>query len=312
MISETNKVNEVSRTNKVNKMDWPKIADLVEQGESASKHILTDRSWRAESKGLLYTWQEWVAATSEKNITAAYSDVQRCLVVLYPNRETMHVMSIDWRRPVGVRFGKKSEIYRQSVYQLGLSREESLQRRETYEARVRHDARNITTFIPKEKVFQAISSCAASDDPIANLVAVCLSTGSRLVEVLKVSNFLESEAGPGFIVIDGVAKSAERKILIRPLLGLTCSRVLELILRIRKFRDFKKMTNVEAKNAVDAAANRIMRDLFNLTFHKCRYIYAALAWHIYGMKTPQQEWVRETLGHSSGDISLIYLMFVIS
>ena len=295
-------------------IDWPAVADLLEQGKSAEAHIFTERSWRAESKGLLYTWQDWVAgaAAAEQSIIAAYADVQRCLKVLYPNRETMHVMSIDWRRPVGVRFGKKSEIYRQSVYQLGLSREESLQRRENYEARVRRDARNITTFIPKEKVFQAIESCAASDDPIANIVAVCLSTGSRLVEVLKVSTFLESEAGPGFIVIDGVAKSAGRKIIIRPLLGLSCARVLELVLLVRSFRDFKKMTNGDAKCAVDAAANRIMRELFDMTLHKCRYIYAALAWYIFGAGTPQQEWVREAFGHTSGDISLIYLMFVVS
>lgn len=293
-------------------MNWAKIADLLEQGKSISSHITSTRSWRAESKGLLYSWQDWVATSSETEITKAYADAQRCLAVLYPNRDTLHVMSIEWRRPVATRFGKKSAIYLQSIYQLGLSREESLLRRENYEARVRHDARNITVHIPKKKVFDAIASCAASENSIANLVAVCLATGSRLIEVLKVSKFMESGAGPRFIVIDGIAKSPVRKIIIRPLIGLDCGRVLELISRIRKIRDFKSMTNGDAKTAVDAAANRIMRDLFDMTLHKCRYIWASLAWHMYGHGVPQQEWIREMFGHTSGDISLIYLMFVVS
>ena len=293
-------------------MNWAKIATLLEDNGSIGKYIKTDRKWRSPAIGLYHTWDEWVQneKTDEKQILEALPDVQRALLVLYPNKETLHVNSIKWRSPIAARFGKKTEMHRQSIYELGLTREESLARRENYTKKIREQARNRRVTFTKAQIFAAIETRANSVDFGSNVLAICLATGARVVEALKVTKFEPSPLGDNYIRINGVAKSKTHKIIDRPILYLNSTQLLELIARTRKYKNFAKMTNDEVKEAAIIKVNKAMRALFpDLTAHKSRYIWASLAWRLNAEHIPQQEWVREMLGHETADVSLTYLMY---
>lgn len=298
-------------------MIWQRIADkLAATGdqETVRPMIKTSRTYRAPSIGLLGMWCEWVRDADEDDILKAYSHVQRILETLYPNRDSFHVYSIKWRRPVGDRFGKKSDIYYQSLVQLGLTKEESLKRRADYEKKVRHNARNRVERFSKRQVFDAVALCWDVKDLGHQVAAVMLATGSRLIEVLKVSKYSVTD-DPGVIKVEGIAKNWRPKTMMRPLLGLTGEQVVNAVNWVRSYKDFAKMENQDAKTAAITHVTAVLRSVFpghDITSHKCRYIWASLAWQLYGSDVPQQEWVRDMLGHESGDVSLVYLMYKVS
>ncbi len=208
-------------------MIWQQIATkLLEAADAeAIRHMIkTTKSYRAPSIGLLNMWCEWTAISEPVDILNSYKYIQDIITFLYPNHETLHVYSIKWRRPIADRFGKKTEIYRQSVYQLGLSREESLKRRDDYTKKIRRNARKRVVKFTQQEVFDAIDHCIRVGKFGHQVAAVMLATGSRLVEVLKISEFNFVESGDqNTIRIDGIAKNKGDKLIERPLIRLTAN-----------------------------------------------------------------------------------------
>jgi hypothetical protein len=291
-------------------MDWALISQKVtDDDDTVFEFIKTNKSFKSASIGLLYTWEDWVAAATEDEILAAYIHIQTMLKHFYPNKESFHACSIRWRKPVGIRFGKRTPIYYQALVQLGLTKEESLARREKYEIKVRQQIRNEKYIFSAAQVYDCINKCLQVDNFGHNFVAACIATGSRMIEVAKVTDFTESAAGENYIHIEKTAKSHLRRKIIRPIIGMTSKTLLSLIEKIRSHKDFQNMTNVEVKTNVIVSSTKALKNFFPLTMHKCRYIWAAMAWKLYGGSVPQQEWVREMLGHESGDVSLTYLTF---
>lgn len=290
-------------------MDWALVAKKVTSDEEIWNFIKTEKSYRAPAIGLLYTWDNWVLTATETEILDAYKHIQEIMKYYYPNKESFHSTSIRWRKPVGARFGKRTPVYYQALVQLGLSKEESLARRENYDIKVRQLIRNVKYDFTTTQVYDCINKCIEVDNFGHNFVAACMATGSRMIEVAKVTKFTESIAGPNYIHIERTAKSNLRKQIIRPLIGMTSDVLLKLIEKIRKYKDFQSMSNADVKTIVIGHGSKALKNFFPLTMHKCRYIWAAMAWKIYGGSVPQQEWVREMLGHDSGDVSLTYLTF---
>jgi hypothetical protein len=276
--------------------------------------IKTKKSYRTPAVGLYYDWVDWVEAATADEVVAALEDVQKILIHFYGTvTNTFHAYSIKWRKPVEQKFGRHTEVYKQCIYQLGLSKKESLERRTKYAEKKQQQSHNPQIIATQKEVLDAISSMAASTDFASNVLAVCMATGARLIEVLKVSEFSPSDIGDNYITITGVAKNYKKKILIRPLLKIKSPQLLELIERIRSEHNFAQLSNVAAKDLVVVKINNMMKSVFpQQTSRACRYMYASLAWQMYGSHMPQQEWVRSVLGHESGDTSLIYLCYTVS
>lgn len=282
---------------------WRVIRDRVEAGEPVDD-LAPRKKFQATGPQLLAVWKEWVAIADEAEILAAYEDVQRVLLKLYPNMETMHCRSVEWRGPVAARFGKKSEIYRQAIYQLGLSREESLARRSRYMEAMRERSHRQQEIMSAGDVCAAIDECYSSHRYAFNTIAVMLATGLRMSEVLHISE-LSCGSDDGEVRIYGLAKGGRERVSVRPLVRLRWPHVSALMRVIRRDARFVASST--------AYINQAMQAVFpgkGLTSHKCRYIWASMAWQLYG-DAPQQEWVRGMFGHDSADTTITYLLYTV-
>lgn len=281
---------------------WETISERVQSGKDISD-LAPPKSYKSRGTQLLGAWESWIPTAKEDDIIAAYSHVQRILLTLYKNKETLHLYSVKWRKPVSDRFGKEKKVYRMAVRELGLTREESLARREKYTNMVRNRVYDRMEILTEREVYDVMDKCFNSYDYTYNAIGAMIATGSRVSEIIKISNF--SDAGSGNVRIAHLAKGGENKVIIRPILRLRWPHLESLLKACRR--------DAACVNNPTISINKSMRELFpehNITTHKCRYIWASLAWQLYG-DAPQQEWVRKMFGHDSADTSITYLLYKI-
>lgn len=247
--------------------------------------------------------------------------VQPFLEMFYPNRNSLATSATRWRTPIKEKYGEKSEIYTQSVWILGITREESIKMKEDYKEATRRAVRDRGD--PKftmEEVYNAIDVTSNTDNPVDNIIAVMLAVGSRMIEVIKISEYTAMDDGRIKIYKlakmrgandDETVEGVLNVTVYRPVLRISAEKVVELVKNIRKMHNFKRMKNKEATGKVNGNVNKLMKTLFKIpiTGHKSRYLWGSLAWQLYGNGVPQAEWVREMYHHASADTTLAYLKF---
>lgn len=300
---------------------WKEIAILVESGDTEKAiekaYSVKNKTFFSNSRNagsiLMKLWHDFIKGKSAEEIAAEYPHVQRILISLYKNINSLHKNSIEWRKPIAAAFGKYSEVYRKAIYELGISKEESLERRESYQREVRERLKTRQETIEEGRIYEIIDYCYQSAEFFENIIAIMLATGSRLVEVLKISKFMPIPEEPQKIHIFGMAKGQNDKNVIRPLIRLNSEQILDLITHIRRQKNFADMSEEEASSAACAGVNGIIRKIIGseYTSHKLRYIWASLAWELYGGNSPQQEWVRSMFMHESADTTTTYLLYKI-
>lgn len=275
---------------------------------------------------LFEVWKESIEAAKNRNpnintFKAIFERLQPFLQMFYPNQNTFATSATKWRTPVKNKFGKNSDVYRQSQFILGISREESIKMKKDYTKAVRERVREGGG--PKftlQEVYDVIDATSASSNPLDNIIAVMLAAGSRMIEVIKLSKFELYTAEPGYIKIIGLAKDragdqvdegVEMQTVIRPVVRISAELIIELVERIRTMHDFQNLSNKDATGKVNSGVNKLMKDRFKTTItgHKCRYIWASVAWQLYGKGVPQAEWVRQMYNHRSADTTLTYLQW---
>ncbi len=293
---------------------WHQIHAALQKGKDVSSMIRVQHgSFKRISAGLLLMWCEWVESSDEDDVTEALSSIGGILEILYPNRGTLQSTSVKWRKCIGDRFGYDTGVYKISIEKLGLPREEAIAKSAAYMAEMRSRVKKRVKQLSQQQVYEVIQSCAGSYEYSYNTVAVMLATGSRMVEVLKISEYSRAESEDQ-ITIKGLAKSHVEHVIVRPLLFLKADKVLELVADIRAAKDFNSMTADQVNNSSAAAINRVMSKMFDsstleMTSHKCRYIWASIAWQLHGGEVGQQEWVRSMFGHESADTTIAYLHY---
>jgi integrase len=238
------------------------------------------------------------------------------LLAIYPNEGSLSSRVALWRKPIKDRFGLRSELYSLSLQGLGLTSERQRQRREDYQTAIRESVRDRKEAgFTEGDVLRVLRVASSSSSMPENIVAVLLATGSRLIECLKISRYEEVEGHPELVRICNIAKKRDgpAKPIVRPLIGLKSDAVIELVAKIRKAGGFKDMGNSKATAKVDAQVNKVATDHFgeHVTGHKLRHIWASLAYQKFGGNVPEQEWLREMLGHESADTSLIYTQLIV-
>lgn len=242
--------------------------------------------------------------------------LQPLVEAFYVNRASLATIMTSWRKPLKAMYGDKSEIYAESIYKLGITREESVKMKTDYKKSVRKSVRE-SDKAPKftlEEVYDAIDKTAESENPIDNIIAVQLACGSRLIEVIKISDFVAVE-DPTIIQIEKVAKDkgddVEDRVFLRPVIRISADKVVEMIEKIRGLHNFQQMANSAATSKVVSAVNKKIKEFFkqDITSHKCRYLYASVAWQLYGKGVPQAEYIRALYGHRSADTTLVYLQY---
>lgn len=280
-----------------------------------------DNEFTNSRKQLFTLWKpviEQAAGARDGKITRTWIDVyaalDRIIKVLYPLENTSEAIFTQFRKPIRDKYGDSSEIYKQSIYKMGVSKERSIQRKEEYQNKVMEKGLNRQDLKPfyDDEIYNAIDQGSNSTNPIENIIAVMLTTGSRLIEVLKVSTFNETDK-PNFIKITGIAKDKarkgyENKVIIRPLIRLTAKEIVELVKKIRDQLNVAGDNNA-VSDRYNSQVNRIVKKIFpdqSPTSHKLRYIAANMAYILYGKGGTANIYIQGFLGHESGETSRTY------
>ena len=180
-------------------------------------------------------------------------------------------------------------------------------------------------------------------DWVSLCVCVALAVGSRLIEILRVSTYVEVE-NPLYIRVEGVAKDRadreikggeekkddskqlppNKRIFVKPIVGGILSG--ELIDMVNSIRDQlndrynldeRHLTRKQLTALVDAKLNVKVREVLGEGFvlHDCRSLYAHMAWAQYGNQEGQSQtyFFSQVLGHheNSLNVSLGYQKFAI-
>jgi len=266
---------------------------------------------------------EGAAGQREGKITrqwmAMYKELDKLIKTLYPNESTSEVVFTEFRKPIRAKYGDNSEIYKQAVYTLGVSRERSIQRKEEYKAKVAQKGmtrRQQTPYFDDE-IYKIIDENISSANPLEQVVAVMLATGSRFIEVMKVSEYKKSQQHVNrdlhYITIKGIAKDKanagyENKIVVRPLIRVNNSDIIKAVKSLRDKLDLSG-DNTKISDRYNSQLNKIVRRIFgrdDTTSHKLRYISSNLAYLLYGEGSTENVFVQNYLGHESGETSRTY------
>ena len=143
-------------------------------------------------------------------------------------------------------------------------------------------------------------------------IALLLSVGSRLIELLKVSNYEAIENKPNQIRVSNFAK--KRGLVAgsidKPLLGLTSQEFLDGVTFIRSFID-KKQGNAKVTSLWDAKLNqevRATRGLEQCSVKDLRAIYANAAFKLHAPKSgpdvpSSTAYISQVLGHDQRSLT---------
>ena len=242
-----------------------------------------------------------------------YKAMDRIVKALYSNVNSSEKIFSTLRKSIIARFGIKSRQYELSLLHMGLSPAEISARRRQYAEQVqeRNFSRDSLEPIYIEDVLSTIKQLAASEDPIRNLIACLLATGTRQSEAASLSEFKPVSGNSKMIEVVNLAKSRPGKTSIRPVLGMRATEVIELIKKIRTVLNVGG-TIEQVTNRFSIPLNMAFKTLFGnrgMTVHKSRYIYANVCFALYaeGKKIPYESYLSSILGHESADSTKSYL-----
>lgn len=280
---------------------------------------------KASSKALLLKiWNFTIAQTTQAKISATwlklFKSLDRILKTLFQNENTLEIVCTEFRKNIKLKFGNSSEIYKQSIYNLGVSQERSQQRKQEYVAKVkeRNNERGKLQLINADDIIAIIEKLKNSTDPYEKSLAVLLATGSRSVELFKISEYSIVEGNENRIIVRKIAKDRKQTdvIIKRPLVGLTNLEVVKLVDEIRNELKLDNLTNQKITSRTNTPLNKAFAEWiqplitgFKISSHKTRYIYAQIAYILYGKpaKIPEESYINEILAHASANSTKSYL-----
>jgi integrase len=245
---------------------------------------------------------------------ALFPELDKIIKTLYPNENTSEGVFTEFRKPLRQKYGDKSEIYIQSTHKLGVSRERSIQRKEDYKAKVASKGlmrRQQTPFYDDE-IYSVIDKAIDSTNPLEQAIAVMLCTGSRGIEVLKVSTYNETDQ-EGFIKVKGIAKDRgnrgyANKVLIRPVIRCSAKQIVDAVKQLRSKLDVTG-ENDKVSDRYNSQINKLVKKFFpkqQPTSHKMRYISSNLAYLLFGEGGTENTYIQNYLGHEEGNTSRTY------
>jgi hypothetical protein len=148
-----------------------------------------------------------------------------------------------------------------------------------------------------KQYLQLIKKLSSSPNPYDNLLAVCMSIGSRCQEVFHKSTY---KALPdGIVEVSGFlkARASTKHVTTKPSVGLTPDELVALVSRIR--------------SSIPVFQNSRMAQVYidnNLTCSKARDSYGHVSYELFADKDTQTlpSWIHDVLNHSSIGTSVNY------
>lgn len=239
-----------------------------------------------------------------------FKAIDKLIKMIYKNENTSEKIFTKIRKIIKDKYNDDSEIYKKSIYIMGMSQERSIQKKKEYSLKVKDAGMNRNNLKPiyDDEIYEIIKKGISSSKIFDKIIAVMLACGSRSVEVMRVSNYSKTD-NDNFIEIKNIAKNNDNKIIVRPLIYLKADQVIKTVNHIRKYLLLKERTNEQLTSSYNTTLNKSMKKLFSddsLTSHKCRYIASNLAYLLYGKDSTPNIYIQQYLGHKNGNTSRTY------
>lgn len=265
-------------------------------------------------------------------------ELDKILKMIYPNKLTLRGVLVELRRPLKDFKKWDKTIYDQTIVVMGMTLEESKEESRKYKATV--EARNVARGglppIYVEDIYTLLDTLIKSENAYELTLAVELATGSRSIEVFKVSEYKEIEGHPEQISVKGIAKDKVGNnlinvVLTRNLVHLKAKQIITAVAKLRilvnvegtnkeisqrtnkhlnkKFREFVKPLAVKNATEEQKQTEEYKNYIKTFTSHKTRYLYGNASYLIYAKSKniPLETYIQGQLGHLSGDSTRSYL-----
>jgi integrase len=257
-------------------------------------------------------WENLINNTDNEDINIwiqVFTHISNILKVLYTNEHSLLCAFSEFRPPVKKKYPDNKQIM--SATYIGYDYDVVNKRRQAYKNKVhkRNMERGKLPELEVSDVLDKINILKTSKCIYEKALSVLLSTGVRSIELFKVTQFIPCE-DKKYIKLLGIAKNESKKndIFQRPLVGMTCDEVIDIVYEVRNNLD------VSGKNKnISARLNPYLNYAFKKHFpdigssHKSRYIYSNAAHALNAGLIPFESYLQMILGHSNADTTKSYL-----
>lgn len=268
--------------------------------------------------------------TTPETIKKIIPYLQELMPVIYQNTNSRTSNYGALRDSIEEKYKDYPDIIQMTKSVLHISQASALERKMNYAADVHQ--RNINQIeISDKAILKIISDYQFSTNWRELMVVAGLAVGSRMIEIIKVSDYKKPDApaNPHWIKIIGVAKDTGegerdakdglggKRIIVKPIIGLVNDDIIRIVSTIRKILSDSKNWDLgklpdgrETKGqpkSNQAIANNVSQMLQQTvkkmvgepyTFHKLRAMYAEMAWTIYPVQgKTKTAYYSEVLGH---------------
>ena len=256
---------------------------------------------------ILELWNDVVYEGSypNKKWDELFKKTDTFIKALYSNENTSEKIFTLLRKPIKEMYGDTSEIYKKSVYDMGISQARSLQKKKEYQEKVATTGMQRTelTEYKTEDIYRLIDENIKALTPLKRVFAVMLATGSRFIEVLT-SDFSKVKGEPLKIKINNLAKG--NKSIVRPLIRINSTKVINAIKSIRENLDLSG-DRVSISDRYNSQTNKLLKQIDPaLKTHTLRKLAGNIAYQLYGNNANPTIWIASYFGHSNPSTTLTY------
>jgi integrase len=236
--------------------------------------------------------------------------------ILFSKENTQQTIYAKLNNVLRRLYGDESKIYIKGRQILGLGKERNKQRIIQYNTNVENKNLDLDKTEYKFNINQLHRICddlESSTNPYDQIILVMLATGSRMIEVLKISKYVSIDNNKMLSIIDAAKGSSDRKIIPNCIRSV---RVVELVDNIRNtLKDkLKDMTNVEINNSFNKVINQRIEFIFrneNMSSHILRRVAAEWNYITYGGNAVRTAYIKKYLGHVNINSTMSYLHIII-
>lgn len=245
-----------------------------------------------------------------------FTKLAELVKIVFVNENTKQTIYAKLNNVLRRLYGEESKIYIKGRQILGLGKERNKQRIEEYNKQVENKNLDLDKTEYKFNLNQLKRICDdldRSSNPYDHIILVMLATGSRMIEVLKVSKYVSVDKNKMLSVLEAAKGSNDRTIIpncIKPV------RVVELVNQIRAVlhEQLNGKTNIEINNSFNKVINQRIEFIFKnkeMSSHVLRRVAAELNYLTYGGKSVRTAYIKKYLGHVNVSSTMPYMNIVI-
>lgn len=305
------------------------------------KDAYPDINVKTTKEFIFAIWENILKHASRKisrTWVALFIELDKLLKILYPNKKSLRGLLSEFRKPLKDSDKWDKNIYSESIIKMGMSLDESKEISREYKAVV--EARNVNRGdkppIYVEDIFTILDKLIKSENAYELTLAVEIATGSRSIEVFKISEYKEIPNHPEQILVVGIAKDKSANNLLnvaltRNLVYLKSNQIITAVAKIRSLVNVQG-TNKQISQRTNKHLNTKFKELIlplvernasqdqkqteeyknyikSFTSHKTRYLYGNASYLIYAAQRsiPLETYIQGQLGHLSGESTKSYL-----